>query len=480
MDRIERLKKERTEKYHPNGVLIRKKPAKKVFGNAEFHNNNQTLIFKPIVSGNDKNYHYDICMVGNGPSVLKTKMGTEIDKHSVVIRFNIFDILPEYTGTKCNVWVLNGKCLQAQGNKFQEVLRTAREYKKKYGDIDTVLIKVSKRGSQDKIRELFEIFPNLKIDSVFLNSEVKPTLNKLVGTMTKPTTGIYTIIWSKLKYKQIPLLYGFDMINGQGGHYNKDKYLNAHPIEEEQTALRKLLKDKEISLFNFGDLKTIKDYLRASKNIVVNKSNAEKNNLESKYIPKSNKVFRYDKNKSVAVVGNSVSLLDSGLGEEIDKHDIVIRFNFGPTKGFEKDVGSKTDLRILGKTHIFREFENEMLIHRYNKEEYRSIDKRENYEKEYPRLTAFTNEYFNYINDTFFNGLISSSGFMGVAMAIKMSDNVSVFGFQNTEEKQHYFPDPEIAKGTVHNISARHQVNKERGLLLQFLKENYIKIWMGK
>ena len=69
---------------------------------------------------------------------------------------------------------------------------------------------------------------------------------------------------------------------------------------------------------------------------------------------------------------------------------------------------------------------------------------------------------------------------MGVAMAIKLSDNVSVFGFQNTEEKQHYFPDPEIAKGTVHNISERHQVAKERGLLLQFLKENYIKIWMGK
>lgn len=53
------------------------------------------------------------------------------------------------------------------------------------------------------------------------------------------------------------------------------------------------------------------------------------------------------KGKCVAIVGNSSSLLTKGQSEEIDKHDIVIRFN----KGFpSKKVGLKTDIVFLACT----------------------------------------------------------------------------------------------------------------------------------
>ena len=36
----------------------------------------------------------------------------------------------------------------------------------------------------------------------------------------------------------------------------------------------------------------------------------------------------------------------SNLGAEIDANEVVVRFNNAPTKGYEKDVGKKTSLRL--------------------------------------------------------------------------------------------------------------------------------------
>ena len=53
-----------------------------------------------------------------------------------------------------------------------------------------------------------------------------------------------------------------------------------------------------------------------------------------------------------AVVGSGgimvhKSVAADALGEAIDKHDAVFRFNLAPTKGFEKSVGSKTTIRLI-------------------------------------------------------------------------------------------------------------------------------------
>ncbi|KAK3271633.1 hypothetical protein CYMTET_20030 [Cymbomonas tetramitiformis] len=46
--------------------------------------------------------------------------------------------------------------------------------------------------------------------------------------------------------------------------------------------------------------------------------------------------------RSCAIVGNSGTLLGGKQGEEIDRHDAVLRINYAPVKGWEVDVGSKT------------------------------------------------------------------------------------------------------------------------------------------
>ena len=48
-----------------------------------------------------------------------------------------------------------------------------------------------------------------------------------------------------------------------------------------------------------------------------------------------------------AVVSSGGSLHKSGLGEFIDSHDLVLRFNNAPTEGHEVDVGKKTSIRIV-------------------------------------------------------------------------------------------------------------------------------------
>ncbi|XP_054642889.1 beta-galactoside alpha-2,6-sialyltransferase 2 [Dunckerocampus dactyliophorus] len=64
--------------------------------------------------------------------------------------------------------------------------------------------------------------------------------------------------------------------------------------------------------------------------------------LEQLYRTQGRSSFR-----TCAVVSSAGAILRSGLGKEIDAHDAVLRFNAAPTEGYERDVGSKTTIRII-------------------------------------------------------------------------------------------------------------------------------------
>ncbi|XP_069795076.1 ST3 beta-galactoside alpha-2,3-sialyltransferase 3a isoform X3 [Narcine bancroftii] len=50
--------------------------------------------------------------------------------------------------------------------------------------------------------------------------------------------------------------------------------------------------------------------------------------------------------KRCIIMGNGGIMANKSLGPRIDEYDVVIRLNEAPVKGFEKDVGTKTTLRI--------------------------------------------------------------------------------------------------------------------------------------
>lgn len=177
------------------------------------------------------------------------------------------------------------------------------------------------------------------------------------------------------------------------------------------------------------------------------------------YFPKGDK-FNPQKFESVAVVGNSGSLSDSGFGDQIDQHEAVWRFNTAPTRGYEEDVGSKATHRFSIGTLNFRE-KDEILLRSYRKKSQAAKDLRKSLKNDWLWvLTHHLSDWAQSFKDPD-DHKVCSTGFLGVMMALSVGKRVSLYGFNlPTEGKNfpyHYYNHSRYVERS-HNFLREHEI----------------------
>ncbi|XP_074122259.1 CMP-N-acetylneuraminate-beta-1,4-galactoside alpha-2,3-sialyltransferase isoform X2 [Sminthopsis crassicaudata] len=207
------------------------------------------------------------------------------------------------------------------------------------------------------------------------------------------------------------------------------------------------------------------------------------------------------------IVGNGGVLANKSLGARIDDYDIVVRLNSAPVKGFEKDVGGKTTLRITypeGAMQRPEEYEKDSLFvlagfkwqdfkwlkYIVYKEKvsasdgfWKSVATR--VPKEPPEIRIL-NPYFiqeaafSFIGLPFNHGLmgrgnIPTLGTVAVTMALHSCDQVAVAGFgydmSSPNAPLHYY---ESVRMAAIKESWTHNIQREKEFLRKLVKAHVI------
>lgn len=174
------------------------------------------------------------------------------------------------------------------------------------------------------------------------------------------------------------------------------------------------------------------------------------------------RVFRMVANQgSCAVVGSSGMILNSSFGQEIDKHDVVIRMNKAPVHGYEKHVGGFTTIRVNNLYDpIYREAE-EFTISKYDAFEQEFAQYVKLLERNWPSgLMIFDPEWVENKVQHMVPGFPTAGSF-AIVLATELCTTIDLYGFDPPEafEKRidnsigwpyHYYNNVEPAGGFEH------------------------------
>uniref|UniRef100_A0A8C6UE61 Alpha-N-acetylgalactosaminide alpha-2,6-sialyltransferase 3 n=1 Tax=Neogobius melanostomus TaxID=47308 RepID=A0A8C6UE61_9GOBI len=156
-----------------------------------------------------------------------------------------------------------------------------------------------------------------------------------------------------------------------------------------------------------------------------------------------------------ALVSSSGQMLGADVGEEIDKSQCVIRMNNAPTSGYEKDVGSRTTVRVVSHTsaplliknehYFFTQSRNTTYVFWGPERNMRQDGKGRIFNallkmaKKYPdaNIYSVTREKIQYCDNIFQNetgknrmktGAFLSTGFFTMILALDVCDSIHVYG----------------------------------------------------
>ncbi|QDZ24807.1 sialyltransferase [Chloropicon primus] len=149
-------------------------------------------------------------------------------------------------------------------------------------------------------------------------------------------------------------------------------------------------------------------------------------------LPDANPVTEHVYYNTCAIVGSSGIHHNFEHGEEIDRHEMVLRFNSAPTVNFERLVGQKTTFRITNSQNLaFRESQNEtVLIHMRNPASLLALKRLRIGDPEL-KVLAFHPDFVEHVSSVFADqGILATSGLYGMLASLQMCRRVTVYGYQ--------------------------------------------------
>lgn len=191
------------------------------------------------------------------------------------------------------------------------------------------------------------------------------------------------------------------------------------------------------------------------------------------------------KGKTCAVVSNSGDLMNYEYGKLIDSHDVVIRCNWSLIDGYEKNVGTRTDIRVIcihlarlihdfesvSKDSHYREcfpawsqliideliYDDEVIILQPNANMYKNgIQSRLNRNEVYALSDIATGGIFDY------RGTDLGTGLIAILLASELFESVSCFCFDFFQKsKEHYYEKLNVDLNATHNHVLEYKMSRE-------------------
>lgn len=190
----------------------------------------------------------------------------------------------------------------------------------------------------------------------------------------------------------------------------------------------------------------------------------------------------------IAIIGNSGSILKKQYGSLIDSHETIVRFNEAPTFGFQKHVGSRTDLRFIAYHGADYSLKGEdILLYSYSKKA-----QQEAFEKLHPNNSvAFLSKEFirrcdNMIGkpywkwrllpgQTIIHKIMSTTGLKSIIYFLERQQPISLFGFDTERISKHFHYYEKNRPG--YSPFNSHDFDKEMQIIKGFEREGKLKIF---